>query len=91
MTEARGDERLGSVVISDDAHGEEIEAGADALFVMIGGWAMTAGWRDGCAAMNTDFSSQDWISSARGSKARVAARPRPARPRVERTGPVRRG
>jgi hypothetical protein len=38
VTEARGDERLGSVVIRDDAHGEEIEAGADALFVMIGGW-----------------------------------------------------
>jgi hypothetical protein len=43
VTEARVDERLGSVVIRDDAHGEEIEAGADALFVMIGGWAMTAG------------------------------------------------
>ena len=43
VTEARGDERLGSVVIRDDAHGEEIEAGADALFVMIGGRPMTAG------------------------------------------------
>ena len=43
VTEARGDERLGSVVIRDDAHGQEIEAGADALFVMIGGRPMTAG------------------------------------------------
>jgi thioredoxin reductase (NADPH) len=43
VTEARGDERLGSVVIRDDAHGQEIEAGADALFVMIGGRPMTSG------------------------------------------------
>jgi thioredoxin reductase (NADPH) len=43
VTEARGDERLGSVVIRDDAHGQEIEGGADALFVMIGGRPMTSG------------------------------------------------
>jgi thioredoxin reductase (NADPH) len=43
VTEARGDERLRSVVIRDDAHGQEIEAGADALFVMIGGRPMTSG------------------------------------------------
>ena len=43
VTEARGDERLGSVVIRDDAHGQEIEAAADAMFVMIGGRPMTAG------------------------------------------------
>jgi thioredoxin reductase (NADPH) len=43
VTEARGEERLGSVVIRDDAHGQELEAGADALFVMIGGRPMTAG------------------------------------------------
>jgi thioredoxin reductase (NADPH) len=43
VTEARGDERLGSVVIREAERGEEIEAGADALFVMIGGWPMTAG------------------------------------------------
>src|SRR4249919_1515620 len=43
VTEARGDERLGSVLIRADAHGQEIEAGADALFVMIGGRPMTAG------------------------------------------------
>ena len=43
VTEARGDERLRSVVIRDDAHGQEIEAGVDALFVMIGGRPMTSG------------------------------------------------
>jgi thioredoxin reductase (NADPH) len=43
VIEARGDERLGSVVIREAQRGEEIEAGADALFVMIGGWPMTAG------------------------------------------------
>jgi thioredoxin reductase (NADPH) len=43
VTEARGEERLGSVVIREAERGEEIEAGADALFVMIGGWPMTAG------------------------------------------------
>jgi thioredoxin reductase (NADPH) len=43
VTEARGDERLGSVAIRDDADGQEIEADADALFVMIGGRPMTAG------------------------------------------------
>jgi thioredoxin reductase (NADPH) len=41
--EARGDERLDSVVIRDLERGEENEAGADALFVMIGGRPMTAG------------------------------------------------
>ena len=43
MVEARGDERLASVVIRDDERGEEVEAGADALFVMIGAQPMTAG------------------------------------------------
>jgi thioredoxin reductase (NADPH) len=43
VVEARGEERLGSVVIRDDARGEEIEADADAMFVMIGGRPMTAG------------------------------------------------
>jgi thioredoxin reductase (NADPH) len=43
VTEARGDERLSTVVIRDEAPGQEIEAGADALFVMIGGRPMTAG------------------------------------------------
>jgi thioredoxin reductase (NADPH) len=43
VVEARGDERLASVVIHDDARGERVEAGADALFVMIGGRPMTAG------------------------------------------------
>jgi thioredoxin reductase (NADPH) len=40
---ARGDERLGSILIRDEKRGEEIEAGADALFVMIGAQPMTAG------------------------------------------------
>jgi thioredoxin reductase (NADPH) len=40
---ARGDERLASVVIRDENRGEEIEAGADALFVMIGAEPITAG------------------------------------------------
>jgi thioredoxin reductase (NADPH) len=43
VVEARGDERLGSVVIRDESRGEEIEAGADALFVLIGAEPMTAG------------------------------------------------
>ena len=43
VTEARGDERLRSVVIRDDADGQETESGADALFVMIGGRPMTSG------------------------------------------------
>jgi thioredoxin reductase (NADPH) len=43
VVEACGDERLVSVVIRDDDGGEEIEAGADALFVMIGALPMTAG------------------------------------------------
>ena len=43
MVEARGDERLGSVVIRDENRDEEVEAGADALFVMIGAQPMTAG------------------------------------------------
>ena len=43
VVEARGDERLGSVVIRDQSRDEEIEAGADALFVMIGAEPMTAG------------------------------------------------
>jgi thioredoxin reductase (NADPH) len=43
VVEARGDERLGSVVIRDESRDEEIEAGADALFVMIGAEPMTAG------------------------------------------------
>jgi len=43
VIEARGDERLASVVIRDDERGEEVEAGADALFVMIGARPMTAG------------------------------------------------
>jgi thioredoxin reductase (NADPH) len=40
---ARGDERLGTVVIGDEKRGEEIEAGADALLIMIGPQPMTAG------------------------------------------------
>jgi len=43
VVEARGDEQLGSVLIRDERRGEEIEAGADALFVMIGAQPMTAG------------------------------------------------
>ena len=43
VTEAQGDERLTSVVIRDAERGEEIEAGADAMFVMIGGRPMTVG------------------------------------------------
>jgi thioredoxin reductase (NADPH) len=43
VTEARGDQRLGSVVIREAAHGEQTEASADAIFVMIGGRPMTAG------------------------------------------------
>ena len=43
VVEARGDERLASVVIRDGERGEEVEAGADALFVMIGADPMTAG------------------------------------------------
>jgi thioredoxin reductase (NADPH) len=43
VTEACGDERLGSVVIRDADRGEEIQAAADALFVMIGGRPMTTG------------------------------------------------
>ena len=43
MVEARGDERLASVVIRDDERGEEVEAGANALFVMIGERPMTTG------------------------------------------------
>jgi thioredoxin reductase (NADPH) len=43
VTEARGDPRLGSVVIRDIDRGEEIEAGADAMFVMIGARPITAG------------------------------------------------
>jgi thioredoxin reductase (NADPH) len=43
VVEARGDERLGSVVIRDESRDEEIETGADALFVMIGAEPMTAG------------------------------------------------
>ena len=43
VVEARGDERLASVVIRDDELGDEVEAGADALFVMIGARPTTAG------------------------------------------------
>lgn len=43
VVEARGDERLGSVVIRDESRDEEIETDADALFVMIGAEPMTAG------------------------------------------------
>ena len=43
VVEARGDERLASVVIRDGERGEEVEAGADALFVMIGARPITAG------------------------------------------------
>jgi thioredoxin reductase (NADPH) len=40
---ATGAERLDSVVIRDESRGEEVEADADALFVMIGAQPMTAG------------------------------------------------
>jgi thioredoxin reductase (NADPH) len=43
VVEARGDGRLASVTIRDHERGEEVEAGADALFVMIGARPMTAG------------------------------------------------
>jgi len=42
VVEAHGDERLASVVIRDD-RGEEIEAAADAIFVMIGARPVTVG------------------------------------------------
>jgi len=47
VVEARGDERLETVVIHDDNRGETIETAVDALFVMIGAEPMTtgvAGW-----------------------------------------------
>jgi len=43
VVEAHGDERLTSVVIRDNEQGEEEDAGADALFVMIGARPMSAG------------------------------------------------
>jgi thioredoxin reductase (NADPH) len=43
VTEARGDQQLDSVVIRDGAQGEQTEADADAMFVMIGGRPTTAG------------------------------------------------
>ena len=43
VIEARGDERISSVVIRDAERGEEIEANAEELFVMIGTQPMTAG------------------------------------------------
>jgi thioredoxin reductase (NADPH) len=43
VTEARGDQQLDSVVIRDGAHGDQTEADADAMFVMIGGRPTTAG------------------------------------------------
>jgi thioredoxin reductase (NADPH) len=43
VTEARGDQQLDSVLILDGARGEQTEAAADAMFVMIGGRPTTAG------------------------------------------------
>jgi thioredoxin reductase (NADPH) len=43
VVEARGGDRLAAVVIRDGERGEEVEAAADALFVMIGAHPMTAG------------------------------------------------
>jgi thioredoxin reductase (NADPH) len=43
VTEARGDQQLDCVVIRDRAQGEQTEADADAMFVMIGGRPTTAG------------------------------------------------
>ena len=43
VLEARGEDRLASVVIRDESRGEEIEANAEALFVMIGAQPTTAG------------------------------------------------
>ena len=43
VLEARGEDQLASVVIRDENRGEEIEANADALFVMIGAQPTTAG------------------------------------------------
>jgi thioredoxin reductase (NADPH) len=43
VVEARGGERLGSVVIRDEERGEDLDVAADALFVMIGGRPLTAG------------------------------------------------
>ena len=43
VLEARGEDRLASVVIRDESRGEEIDANADALFVMIGAQPTTAG------------------------------------------------
>jgi thioredoxin reductase (NADPH) len=43
VVEARGHDELASVVIRDEDRGEEIEATADALFVMIGAQPTTAG------------------------------------------------
>jgi thioredoxin reductase (NADPH) len=43
VLKARGEDRLASVVIRDEGRGEEIEANADALFVMIGAHPTTAG------------------------------------------------
>jgi len=43
VVEARGEERLGSVVIRDESRDEEIDVDADAVFVLIGAEPMTAG------------------------------------------------
>jgi thioredoxin reductase (NADPH) len=43
VTGARGDQQLDSVLILDGARGEQTEAAADAMFVMIGGRPTTAG------------------------------------------------
>ena len=90
VTEARGDERLGSVVIRDDAHGQEIEAGADAMFVMIGGRPMTAGVEGWLRRDEHGFLVTGPGPAPRRGAACVAARPRPALPRVQPAGCVRR-
>ena len=76
VTEARGDERLGSVVIRDESRGEEIEAGADALFVMIGAQPMTAGVEGWLRRDDHGFlvTGPDLLATASSARGRSTAR-----------------
>ena len=53
VTEARGDDWLESVVIDDEARGEDAEVSADALFVLIGAQPVTTASKAGCGAIAT--------------------------------------